>query len=278
MKWYVKNLVNNNYYPSLWCILWIHKNYSFLLNLLNKDSKILEIGPGNWAFIDYLLINEIENITTVDLDEENVECLKYKYKKIKWIDAVYADWLDYLDKNKQKFDLIISRQVLEHFNPSCLNEYFKLCYKNLKDDWILITETINAQNIIFWCFHRYDDATHKNSFTEKSIKQYSMWLFNHIFYWYKNISLLDLFFSKLREKYNKLELLIDHLNNLDSKKEANSKKNSRFMTKLWDIKKVLNFIIYKYYYNKSIRISRRFLWDENHKVFSCYIIAVSKKI
>lgn len=55
-------------------------NYKEIFFKYDKDINILEIGPGNGHFIDWLIANGYKNITLIDIEEDNCRYLRKKYK------------------------------------------------------------------------------------------------------------------------------------------------------------------------------------------------------
>lgn len=273
ISWYVKHLINWNYTPSIVWLAWIKINYEFILNSIDKDSQILEIWPWNWFFIDFLIMNWYQNITYIDLDDTNVETLTEKYKNIKAIKWFSGDWIIFLKNTNQKFDLIVSRQVLEHLDSNDVRNYFKYSHKCLTNWWILITETINSQNIIYWNLYRYIDSTHKNSFTEKSLKEYGGDEFLQYFHEYYNFWIIDMikiiFNKNIKQSYKSLLNTINIKQNTIKNKKDNKQHN---------YKKYFMILRLIYYKRKSKRLSKKYLsWiDPSATVFTDIIISVGK--
>ncbi|MEM2115947.1 MAG: class I SAM-dependent methyltransferase [Candidatus Woesearchaeota archaeon] len=249
-------------------------NYKFIKKIISKDSKILEIGPGNGHFIDWLLLNGYKNITCVDLDEDNIIRLKNKYSKINSIRCYSEDAISFLSKTKEKFDLIISRQVIEHLFYDQIFKYFENSAKCLSSNGFLITETINSSNLIMGNYMRYSDFSHHYSFTPRSIAQFSEPYFVNEFRNYYFPSLFKIIFYYFSKKINnQYSLFLNYLklknNQLDDRRILSLK---NFLKK---IKIAIEYVSYSYYWNyESVKFSSKYL--PNEKILTPFFIAISK--
>ena len=133
----------------------------YILDNFNKDIKnldILDLGCGGGLTCEPLA-KLGGNITGLDFVKENVEIAKKHSIKSKLkIKYIHAD-IDII-KIKQKFDLILVLEVLEHLQN--WENFIKKLKKNLKPNGVLIISTINktqfakylgifvAENILNW--------------------------------------------------------------------------------------------------------------------------------
>lgn len=170
----------NNYIAELqselviWPAYYIEqeKNYGQSLPQ-SKGAKILEFGPGRGYFTDWLLCMGYENITLVEYDQNNCDFLAKKYQKISSVKVVYCDMVSYLKECNDMFDLIISKQVIEHVLVEDIPSVFLEGQRILNKGGLMLHETINASNVIFGTYYRYIDFSHTISFTEKSLSEFS---------------------------------------------------------------------------------------------------------
>lgn len=277
-SWYVNHLSNGCYTAKVFDLLWIDLNYNFLIKNLNKNAKILEVWPWTWFFIDWLLSYWFSNITFVDLDEKNVEQLNKKYSNYSHVKWYYWDGIEFLNSQKEKYDLIVSRQVIEHLEFQAILNYYMWASLSLNKKWYLITETINSQNIYYGYYLRYCDFSHKNSFSEKSFKEYSSKYFSqksNTFREFKNLSLFQIIrYILLKKRLYKLFFEQSNLWKIFEQQKNLSK------TANWNILfKIYRSILRSWRFYRSEIISKKYLYeyDRSITVFSPFIIQILRK-
>ena len=102
----------------------------------------------------------------LDISDEQIE--NTKRLGIKNINQ--GDLVDFIKNKKDFYDVVIMRDVLEHFNKEEILDILEFVYKSLKNNGVVIIQTLNAES----CFSgrlRYGDFTHELSFTKSSISQ-----------------------------------------------------------------------------------------------------------
>ncbi|MDP2650305.1 MAG: class I SAM-dependent methyltransferase, partial [bacterium] len=159
--------------PIIWRSLYaeISRNYGFLRNL-SAQARILEIGPGRGYFADWLLCQGFTNLTLVEIDGEGCDFLRKKYSAFSSVQVVHNDALKFLQTDNETYDLIISRQVIEHISAKDMHALMRAGRRVLHDDGLMVHETINAANVIYGTYFRYIDFSHQNAFTEKSLQEF----------------------------------------------------------------------------------------------------------
>ena len=84
--------------------------HKFFIDNVSKDDKVLDIGCGNGA-LAYDVAQKANSVTGIDIEEKSIIKARNKYNKsnVKYIvgDAVK-------ELSKEKFDIIILSNVLEH--------------------------------------------------------------------------------------------------------------------------------------------------------------------
>ena len=138
----VKNWDNKNWLSSK---KYIDSFIKFLLNQkkLKRDSKILDIGCGRGKIIGTLKSKLKLSYFPIGLDIENHKDKdkRFHFKK--------NNGIDFLKKNKQKFDLILIKQSIHFFSIKNITILINLCEKNLKPlGKILILSLENKKNEI----------------------------------------------------------------------------------------------------------------------------------
>lgn len=108
---------------------------------LGQDSKVLDLGAGSGAFVNYLLERyPMWHIEAADL--ELFESFKLK-DRVKFTKVNLNE--DFSSEIKGKFDLIITIEVIEHLeNPRHL---LRQCYKLLNPNGKLLITTPNIEAI-----------------------------------------------------------------------------------------------------------------------------------
>ena len=124
----------------------------FIINNFNKplnNKKVLDIGCGG-GLISELLSKKKANVTGIDENIYNIKQAKNHAK----ISSLKINYLNkslnsFNKKNKQKYDLILCLEVLEHVEN--VEESLEIISKLLKTNGTLILSTINRnlKSLIF---------------------------------------------------------------------------------------------------------------------------------
>jgi SAM-dependent methyltransferase len=154
-----KILYKDYFTPSSWKNNWHTKlliDKMISIYNLKKDNQILEIGSNDGFFIDEFKKKNFNNIYGVEPSRDVF--LQSKKKGHKVINKFFSNKIiDKEFKLKKKFDLIYSRQVLEHITN--LNNFLKEIDKSLSKDGYLMLEVpdhdMNYENFdySFWEEH-----------------------------------------------------------------------------------------------------------------------------
>lgn len=116
----------------------IKQRHTFYLKYFKKSGNVLDIGCGRGEFLEILKMNGV-NATGIDINKQKVEYCKKKNLKV-----VHASFKKYLtDQPDNAFDGIFASQVIEHLSFDELTSFFRLCFKKLQQDGILVVETVN---------------------------------------------------------------------------------------------------------------------------------------
>lgn len=148
--------------------------YGRFLNKLDLSNKVvLEIGCGFGELL-YWLSQRASKVIGIEPDRG---MYKHRIKEVRCVDKIIVHNVDafkfFNNKkiNRQRYDVIIMNDVLEHIAVSKIINLLKLIYFNLKDGGLLLLRVPNAQSPFFGSCYRYGDITHKISFTRSSITQ-----------------------------------------------------------------------------------------------------------
>jgi len=140
----------------------------YLYPFLPKDRNIniCDIGCGSGFFLYYLKQKNYKNICGVDISSEQIKQCKSKGLQ----DVYLEDGIDFLKKNKEKFDLIFCSNLLEHLSTEKLYLLLAQFYRSLKKNGQAFIAVPNATSL-FSPFILYIDITHERLFTPISLKQ-----------------------------------------------------------------------------------------------------------
>lgn len=104
----------------------------------NRKLKILDFGCGNGDLTN--LLSKYGQITGIDLSDEAIKIAKKKYPHINFICSSVFDMT-----KQNKYDLIVSSEVIEHLTREEQGEYIQLIYNNLVDNGYLLITTPNKE-------------------------------------------------------------------------------------------------------------------------------------
>lgn len=142
-------------------------NYFFKQHLPeNSDAAILDLGCGDGAFVYYLQDMGYRLAEGLDYSQEQIDCgVNLKINNLQQGDAV-----EYLKKSENRYDIIIARDVFEHFTKQVIYDLLELTHLALRPGGKLIIQVPNGEGL-----HSarilYGDFTHEVAFTESSINQ-----------------------------------------------------------------------------------------------------------
>ncbi len=142
------------------------KYYFYSLLPTNKNAKILDIGCGNGAFVYFLHSLGFNNTQGIDVSNEQI--MVGQNLGIK--NLLVNDIKQYLTNNNELFDLIIARDVIEHFTKDEVFEINILVNKSLPPSGGFLIQVPNGQGL----FHTsifYGDYTHECAYTISSLNQ-----------------------------------------------------------------------------------------------------------
>lgn len=191
----------------------IYENY-FRKNILeylpeNKTAKITDIGCGVGHFLYFLKKENFSNISGFDLVKENVQiCINNS------LVATQDDLFDYIYSTKEKSDVFVLNNILEHFFYEEIIKIINSLYNLLNTDGKIIIIIPNCNNIHGLATY-FSDITHKSPLNEKSFEDlikktnFSRYTFHNLIV-YPDIFLIDSFVKY----YNKLLFLLEKVINL----------------------------------------------------------------
>lgn len=148
-----KHKPTNDYYLS-----------SFLPS--EHSAEILDIGCGDGNLVYWMQQKDYKNVYGIDLSEEQIAL----GKKLGIKNLELADLKDYLEQSSKKYDLIIARDVFEHFTRQDFFDTLVRIKKVLKENGRLLIQVPNGQGIHYTTIF-YGDVTHEMAYTQSSLRQ-----------------------------------------------------------------------------------------------------------
>ena len=140
-------------------------NYSKLLT--QPDARLLEVGCNQGFFLKVLSEKGFNNIYGIDLSPEDVQIAKTRGGMQ---DIFVADVHEFLRESKLKFDVIFSKDVLEHVEKSQLLSFIAAIKNALNPGGMALFQVPNM-DWLFSSHERYLDLTHEVGFTAQSLGQ-----------------------------------------------------------------------------------------------------------
>ena len=132
----------------------------------NKGVRILEIGCGDGAFVYFLQQEGFTNALGIDVSPEQVavgEALSIGNLRV-------ANAGSFLRESETKYDLIIARDVIEHFTKQETFDLLSLISSRLNIGGQFVMQVPNGEGIFYTSIF-FGDYTHEMAYTTSSIRQ-----------------------------------------------------------------------------------------------------------
>lgn len=117
--------------------------YSFFLENITPDNKVLDIGCGN-GYVASRVAEKAKLVAAIDISKKNIEYAKRKFSR-KNISFFIGDATSY--NFKEKFDCVILSNVLEHIRERHL---FLIKIKQLAPKILIRVPMINRDWLVFY--------------------------------------------------------------------------------------------------------------------------------
>ena len=139
--------------------------YQKLIDLLNvKDgNKVLEIGCGWGGFSEYLAKNYNVSIDCITISKKQFEFTKKRISDAGLDNKVNVMFLDYRDL-QDKYDKIVSIEMIEAVGENYLGKYFETIKKSLNKDGSAALQGITIRDDLFDRYKRSEDFIQKYIF------------------------------------------------------------------------------------------------------------------
>jgi 2-polyprenyl-3-methyl-5-hydroxy-6-metoxy-1,4-benzoquinol methylase len=132
----------------------------------DKNVRILDIGCGDGNFVYHMQQSGYKNAAGIDVSAEQIE-----KGRAMGIDNLHCgDLIEFLRTSREKYDVVIAKDVIEHFTR---NEVFDILIeisRVLKEGGKFIMQVPNGQGYFYTSIF-YGDYTHEMAYTESSIRQ-----------------------------------------------------------------------------------------------------------
>jgi 2-polyprenyl-3-methyl-5-hydroxy-6-metoxy-1,4-benzoquinol methylase len=130
------------------------------------DAKIVDVGCGDGSLVWWMRSVGYNQAEGIEISEELVEIAR----GLGIGNVRQADLRKFLRAKRGVYDVIILRDVLEHFRKEEIIEILKLCRRAMADAGRLIIQVPNAESPFFGRI-RYGDFTHEVAFSATSVQQ-----------------------------------------------------------------------------------------------------------
>lgn len=135
----------------------------------NRNSMILDIGCGSGSFVYYLHQRGYSKAIGIDISKEQVE----SGIRAGILNLLVEDFRIFLARTEQRFDMVIARDVIEHFDRQEAFEILCLVCERLKEDGVFVMQVPNGQGLHYSSIF-YGDYTHEMAYTESSVRQLAL--------------------------------------------------------------------------------------------------------
>ncbi len=151
---------------------------SFILDLVGKNKRVMEVGAGPGSITKLLVANSGCQVSAIEIDDESINSLKKYCDSVYKIDLNSQNWIDQFSLS-DKFDVVVAADVLEHLNnPLLVLNSFKKLIKS--DGSVIVSLPHVGHSVIYACLMDNDfeyrdwgllDKTHIRFFGIKNMQR-----------------------------------------------------------------------------------------------------------
>lgn len=158
--------------------------FSNIFYRISKIKNVYEIGTNIGQNLD--AIKKISrNIKTYGIEINKIAYDVAKKKHNVELGSIFNS------KEKNFFDLVLTRGLLIHINPKKLNQIYKIIY-NLSKKYILIDEYFSPKPESCIRYRCYKNVLYKRDFAKELMKKYSLELIDYGFSWKEDVKMKPL--------------------------------------------------------------------------------------
>lgn len=130
------------------------------------DAAIVDVGCGSGSLLWWLQQMGYRRAEGIDVSPEQVElAAQLGVRNVR-----QADLREFLSAHGERFDAVILRDVIEHFDRPTVLDVLRLCRSALRPGGRIVLQVPNAESPFFGRI-RYGDFTHELAFSVSSLEQ-----------------------------------------------------------------------------------------------------------
>lgn len=129
----------------------------------NRDAMILDLGCGSGRLLRTLRDEGYSNVTGVDRSDEQLALARTVGVRV-----VDADALEYVERSKEAWDLILAIDLIEHLEKDEVLRLLDSARRGLRPQGRIVLQTLNGESPLVSAM-RYADFTHETAFTPRSL-------------------------------------------------------------------------------------------------------------
>ena len=152
--------------------------YKFGTRFIKNNNKVIDVGCGH-GLGSVFLSKYANSVIGADQDNDLVETNNSNYKNIKNLQFKHFDLLKPSKSFSNKFDVVISMDVIEHFNKEKLGTVVNSYYNLLNSEGFAIIGTPNIASRPYASQRRLD--THEFEFTRDEFEKTLLKKFKNVF-------------------------------------------------------------------------------------------------
>jgi 2-polyprenyl-3-methyl-5-hydroxy-6-metoxy-1,4-benzoquinol methylase len=140
---------------------------SYLLGWLpaDKDADIVDLACGGGKLLHLIQMEGYRRICGVDIRPDQISRARQVTEQV-----ILGDAIDFLEKQRNRFDLIIGLDIIEHFHKPEVLRFLDCCHDALKPRGRLVLQTPNAESPWGGSI-RYGDLTHEVCFNPNALSR-----------------------------------------------------------------------------------------------------------
>lgn len=131
----------------------------------NKDADIVDLACGGGKLLHLFQMTGYRRVCGVDISPDQISRARQVTEQV-----ILGDAIDFLEKQRNRFDLIVGLDIVEHFHKPEVLRFLDCCHDALKPRGRLVLQTPNAESP-WGSTHRYNDLTHEVCFNPNALSR-----------------------------------------------------------------------------------------------------------